>query len=650
MDTLAGRYRLLAQVGRGGMGTVWRARDERLDRDVAVKVLHSWVADDPRLRRRFEEEARMLASLQHAHVVRLYDVARHDGNAVLVMELVDGDSVAALVERGRRLPWSEAARLCGPVAGALAYAHARGIVHRDLTAANVLVEAASGRVVVSDFGLARLLRASAETPGSTGIAGTPEYWSPEQAAGRTPDAATDVYALGCLLFRLVSGRLPFEGDDRLAAGLRRAREDAPPLAAHAPNVPVAATALVDAMLARRPRARPTAREVAQILGVEPASPAADVTARVRRPRAEAPATMPAPTRAPVTGLTAARRPKPYRAVKRGRGVAATLVFAVVLALSGGGVYALASKEPPGIDAPQVVGTTLAQARRLVATRAEQEGVEAPRVRVTGRRYSERLPAGAILAQSRPPGEHLAATGTLGVRLSLGTPWAVVPDTAGHETRDALRALAASGFTPVRRYGPTFTTAAWHVAKTVPPAGSRIRRPAKVIVLVSTGRPRVAVPDIRGDDSSDGLDVLEEAGLAAHVEEVPSTSADPGTILELDPPPGARMRMGATVSVVVAREPRWEVVTSVDGTGDYTSDTLVVDSGDRVVLQVEDTSFLGLFGTHVDVSWDGDVTGTGEAGSGDEVVLLEPADAPRRVAFTLRPADSAYWTLRVEKIG
>ena len=148
MNTLAGRYRLLAVVGRGGMGTVWRARDERLGRDVAVKILHTWVADDPRLRRRFDEEARTLAALQHPHVVRLYDVVQHEANPVLVLELVDGESVAALVAGGRRLPWDEASALCRPVAAALAYAHAHGVVHRDLSAANVLVEAASRRVVV----------------------------------------------------------------------------------------------------------------------------------------------------------------------------------------------------------------------------------------------------------------------------------------------------------------------------------------------------------------------------------------------------------------------------------------------------------------------------------------------------------------------
>ena len=647
--TIAGRYRLLTQIGRGGMGIVWRARDERLDRDVAVKVLHAWVADDPKLRRRFEDEARLLAGLQHAHVVRLYDVARHEGNAVLVMELVEGDSVAALVACGRRISWPEAARLCGPVAAALAYAHARGVVHRDLTAANVLVEAASGRVVVSDFGLARLLSATSETPDSTGVAGTPEYWSPEQAAGRMPEPATDVYALGCLLFRLVSGRLPFESDDRLAAGLRRVSEDAPALAAVAPDATAAACALVDSMLARHPRERPTALEVARALGVNGASFDTGPTARLR-PRAETALTLAAPTRAAGTGPTLARRAKPYRAVRRGRVVAATLALAVLLALSGGGVYALASKEPPGIAAPALVGKTLPQGRALVGRRADEEGVAPPRVLVTSRSYSERVPAGAILAQSDPPGEHVPATGTLGVRLSLGTPWAVVPSTVGRETRTAVEQLAASGFTPIRRFGPSLSTAAWHVAKTDPPAGARIRRPAHVVVLVSTGRPRVAVPDVIGDDRSDGLDALEAAGLATQVEEVPSTSADPGTILELDPPQGTRTPMGAIVNVVVAREPRWEAMTVVEGTHDHATDALVVRRGDRVVLRVEGRSFLGLFGSSVDVWWDGDERGDAEVVSGEDAVLLEPAQSPRRVAFVLRPNGAAHWTLRVEKLG
>ena len=252
---------MVAELARGGMGVVWRAHDERLDREVAVKIVHDWVAEDPALRSRFEREAAVLARLQHPHVVRLYDVDEADGRTLLVMELIEGDSLEALAAN-RRLTWAETRAACAPVAAALAYAHTRGVVHRDLTPANVLVERSSGRVVVSDFGLARLTRAggTATVPGL--LAGTPEYWSPEQAAGRDSGPETDLYALGCMLYRLRSGRVPFEGEDRLAAGLRRLHEDAPPLR----NVPPEARELVAALLDRDPGSRPSAAEAARRLG------------------------------------------------------------------------------------------------------------------------------------------------------------------------------------------------------------------------------------------------------------------------------------------------------------------------------------------------------------------------------------------------
>ena len=200
MSTVAHRYRLLEQLGRGGMGVVWRARDERLGRDVALKVLHSWVADDPDLRERFDREASALARLEHPNVVRLYDVLEDGGQTVLVLELVEGDGLHGLAS-GRRLGWDEVRRYCAPVAAGLAHAHARGVVHRDLTPSNVLVERATGRVVVTDFGLARLVRSSTSLPVSGVLAGTPEYWAPEQAAGEPTGPATDLYALGCPVLR-----------------------------------------------------------------------------------------------------------------------------------------------------------------------------------------------------------------------------------------------------------------------------------------------------------------------------------------------------------------------------------------------------------------------------------------------------------------
>jgi serine/threonine-protein kinase len=325
-----------------------------------------------------------------------------------------------------------------------------------------------------------------------------------------------------------------------------------------------------------------------------------------------------------------------------------LAAAAVVAV-GGGVYAAAGQRPPGIAAPALVGVSQQEARERIAAAAKEASVAPPRLEVTGRAYSERIPAGSIVAQDDRPGAHVPASDAVEVLLSLGSAWAAVPNTTGRPTSAAVADLTASGFTVRRRFGPSVSTAAWHVAETDPPAGARVQRPANVVVLVSTGPPRVAVPDVRGDERRDGLDRLERTGLAVRTETAPSTSAEPGTILEVEPPQGTRVRMGETVTVVVAREPRWKALAEFDGDSDYVTEPLIVGSGSRAVLVVENTSFFGLLGAGVDVSWQGDTSGAVELGAGEHV-LLEPSESRRVVAFDLRPYGSAYWTLVVEKLA
>jgi beta-lactam-binding protein with PASTA domain/predicted Ser/Thr protein kinase len=624
------RYRLLAELGRGGMGVVWRAHDERLDREVAVKIVHDWVAEDPALRSRFEREAAALARLQHPHVVRLYDVDEADGRTLLVMELIEGDSLEALAAN-RRLTWAETRAACAPVAAALAYAHARGVVHRDLNPANVLVERSSGRVVVSDFGLARLTRTggTATVPGL--LAGTPEYWSPEQAAGRDSGPETDLYALGCMLYRLRSGRVPFEGEDRLAAGLRRLHEDAPPLR----NVPPEARELVAELLDRDPGGRPSATETARRLGAAQRTISEAAPTLVDRDAL----TLPAVTFA---------QPSAHRAGRRRMRVVA-LVAAVLGALVGGGVYAVASMDPPGIPAPAVVGDSLADARAEVTAAADEANVDEPVVQVIGRAYSEDVDAGLVLAQDPAPGSHVPETGVLGVRLSLGSAWAAVPEVTGLPTREAIRALSEAGFTPVRRYGPSLGTTAWHATATAPAAGSRLRRPAKVSVFVSTGPPKAPIPSVVGEGVDDALDAIEDAGFATSVEESASAE-EAGTVVAVRPRPGTRVPVGSTVTVVVAREPRWEAVQSFDGDDTASTDAIAVPAGARVVVHAENTSFLGILDGWVGVGWTGDDEGTTEIDSGHAAIVVEPADADRSVAFTLEPHGSVRWKLVVEAVG
>jgi serine/threonine-protein kinase len=552
------------------------------------------------------------------------------------MELVEGASLAQLIG-GRTLDWEDARAVAAPIAAALAYAHAREVVHRDLTPANVLVERVSGRVVVSDFGLARLARGGSSTQISGVLAGTPEYWSPEQAAGRDTGPETDLYALGCLLYRLLVGTVPFRGDDRLAAGLRRIHEDPPRLAQAVPDAPVAARLLVDSLLDRDPARRPSAAEAARRLGVPP------------QLAAGAPPSGPADREALTLAAATFAVRRPHR-TRRGRLRLVTVGTAVAAALAGGGVYAIASMDPPGIAAPAVVGDSLSRARAEVAAAARDGGVEAPRVQVVRRQYSEEVPAGAVLSQTPGPGSDVPATGALLVTVSLGSAWATVPDTYGEPTRAALRALGEAGFTPVRRYEPSLAVAAWHVAETRPAAGSRLKRPAHVAVFVSTGPPRALVPDLRGSDLDEVLDALERAGFATSVDEAASPSEEPGTVLELSPAPGTRTPVGSTVTVVVAREPRWEPVQEFHGEDDATTDELSVPSGARVVLAAHNTSFLGFFDGSVDAAWSGDDEGSAGVDSGRETVLVEPAGSDRRIAFELDTHGHVRWELRVEAVG
>src|SRR5262249_41363627 len=258
MTVLAERYELLERVGEGGMSVVWRARDMKLERQVAVKLLRSTVAADPAQSRRFHREARALAALAHDQIVRIYDYVSSDEESFLVMEYIAGENLAQATRGRLPLLPADAAAYMQPVAEALAYAHARGVVHRDLTPTNILIERGTGRVVTTDFGLARIARATGSLTATGVLLGTPEYWSPELALGRESGPESDLYALGCILFLLLSGSLPFEGEDRLAVGLRRAHDDAPSLGALAPAAPKATVALVDPLPARDPEPPPDA--------------------------------------------------------------------------------------------------------------------------------------------------------------------------------------------------------------------------------------------------------------------------------------------------------------------------------------------------------------------------------------------------------
>ena len=270
---LGHQYQVESEVGRGGMSVVYRARDIRLNRTVAIKVLPPELAYDPAIRTRFTREAQTSAQLSHAHIVPIYDVGEREGIAYFVMALVSGGNLAALLAREPRQPIDEVRRLLCEVADALAYAHLRGVIHRDVKPDNILLDADSGRAIVTDFGIARAIEAGTRLTITGNALGTPQYMSPEQAVGeREVDGRSDIYSLGIVAYQMLTGRLPFTGGNTMALLLKHVNERPLPIVELRPDAPKPLRDAIERALMKAPEDRwPTAASMRQaIMSDEPA--------------------------------------------------------------------------------------------------------------------------------------------------------------------------------------------------------------------------------------------------------------------------------------------------------------------------------------------------------------------------------------------
>ena len=628
MRILADRYELIEQVGEGGMGVVWRAHDARLDRDVAIKLLRPFVAAEPAQRRRFAREARTLAALSNDHIVRVHDYVESGEDAFLVMEFIEGHSLAAATLGRLPIPWDEAASYARSVCDALAYAHAKGVIHRDLTPSNILIERETGRIVTTDFGLARIARSGGSVTTLGVLLGTPEYWSPEQALGRDTDAPADMYALGCILFLLLSGRLPFTGDDRLAVGLRRAHEDAPSLAKNAPE---AAVALVDSLLARDPSCRPDARAAARAL-------AASSTA-VPRDQVPSHGRFDAPT---VTLSAQTVRLGPKRPRRR------RWLIPVLGALVGGlvGAFAAAQLLDRGPRAPNVVSLREAAARAQILRTLPNATVSVVRV------YSMRVGRDRVIRQRPEPRAKVDTAARVILVVSKGTPFAQVPTFLPGTTPERARAyLERDGFTVRYRWTPSWTVPKGTVIELHPGSGMRVRRPAAVTVVVSSGWPREIVPDVQNAAVESAKQQLEAKHLRYGVVYRNTLTSAPGQVVEQHPRAGATVYDGTRIWLAVTRTPHWTQVFADSGTGSYQSAPFTVPTQWRIRYRL-DGSGGGFFGSSTDVSWtrDGDFFSDGGF-SADATGALHshPVSGAGTYSLSVSPPAGTSWYVEVDAL-
>jgi serine/threonine-protein kinase len=252
---IAGRYRLIRPEGEGGMATVWRAMDEQLGREVAVKILRPQFGADPGFAARFRNEARAAGALSHPNVVQVYDFGTDvdSGDQYIVMQLVEGEDLASVLRERGPLDVEEAVAVGASVADALGAAHQHGLIHRDVKPGNILLTP-GGRTLVTDFGISRAVAEASMTVTGTTI-GSVHYFSPEQAAGEPVGPASDIYALGIVVYEMLSGRRPFEGDSAAGVALKRLNEPPPPLSTAERPIPAPLEAVVMRALARDPEQR-----------------------------------------------------------------------------------------------------------------------------------------------------------------------------------------------------------------------------------------------------------------------------------------------------------------------------------------------------------------------------------------------------------
>jgi len=454
-DVLGGRYRLVELLGQGGMATIYRATDAQLGREVAVKVLHPQYGRDPDFVARFKQEAQAAASLSHPNIVGVYDFGTDADGPYIVMELVDGEDVATLLARNGPLPPRQAARLAAEVAHALAAAHARGIVHRDVKPGNILVSS-DGRVKVADFGIARAWADARLTlPGVT--LGSVHYFSPEQALGEQATEKSDIYSLGIVLYELLTGRRPWEGDNAAAVAMARISAPPPLVSDVRPNVPPVLEAIDRKALSPDPAARyPTADAMADALeafldegaprtGAVPAAGAAAVgvaagaaatAPRSYPPDAYAGTTSPAPPAGP-----------DYDDVDEPRGTSpwvwlAGLLGLAILVIVGFLVFRLLSADGPAttpgpgtVTLPSFVGQTFDNAE---ATAGQLDIVLAPTYI-----QSNDQPDDTIISQDPPADTEVDRGSTVRVEVVSGRKLVEVPQLTGLTEAEAIQLITGA---------------------------------------------------------------------------------------------------------------------------------------------------------------------------------------------------------------
>jgi serine/threonine-protein kinase len=550
------RYRVVSRLGSGGMADVYLAEDQLLGRQVAVKLLHRHFAEDQEFVERFRREASSAARLSHPNIVGIFDRGEWNGTYYIAMEYVAGRSLKTIVREQGALPPATAIEIVIQILRAARFAHKRGVIHRDLKPHNVIVDE-EGRARVTDFGIARAGASDMTMTGS--IMGTAQYLSPEQAQGQPVTAASDVYSVGVILYELLTGVVPFEGETAVAIAFKHVSAEAVPPSVLNPAVPSSLDAVVARALAKDPGDRYPGAD--------------DFIAALERERQQIAVT----PGAAVLSMPAARHfevepsvPLPDAPRRSGRlwwglgalAVAAVAALAIVLLTSAGRV-----------TVPDVIGQT----QQTAVANLKQSGLFPELVDEA----SATVASGVVLSETPARGSVVAKGTRIRVSVSSGPTTVRVPTVEGLTAAQATASLTGVGLRPSTHLEPDSTIPAGRVISTDPTAGYAVSPHSPVTINVSSGAALVRVPRLTGKSQSAAEAALEALGLTlGTVTQRAAQGQTPETVLSQSPPAGSSLHAEGKVNLVVVPKPAEARVPPLIGEGEAQAAAALEQAGFR----------------------------------------------------------------------
>ncbi|MFG2088819.1 Stk1 family PASTA domain-containing Ser/Thr kinase [Spirillospora sp. NPDC048824] len=575
---LGGRYELETVIGRGGMAEVYRARDLRLDRIVAVKTLRSDLARDPTFQARFRREAQSAASLNHPSVIAVYDTGEDmigdTSIPYIVMEHVDGSTLRDLLRENRALLPDKALEITDGILRALDYSHRGGIVHRDIKPANVMLTR-QHEVKVMDFGIARAMADTAATMTQTAqVIGTAQYLSPEQARGERVDARSDIYSTGCVLYELLTGKPPFTGDSPVAIAYQHVREEPVPPSQVDPQIPQWADAIVLKAMAkeadnRYQNANEFRQEIQRVLQGQPVASNAASTmmmgsqAQGTQVMGGYPGGAPPRTQMqrPVDngyGLPPARYDDDDFPERGGAGKKAALWLGLaVLFIGGAALIGFMMSGNDGSDQVAIPKSIVNVSQSDATAQLTKLGFK---VGPPKTEYSDEIRKGFVISSTPRPGADAAKGATVSLLVSKGKkpPTEIeVPDVTGKPYSTAKKILEQRGFEVEKRVENSESVPRLSVISTDPPGGSKAPKNATVTVAISNGPSNLKVPDLFNNSQRAACGKLEDLGLKCKVEKgvaPPDRQVSPGLVFNQQPGPDATVAPGDTVTIFIAEQP------------------------------------------------------------------------------------------------